>query len=729
MATARSTGRLSRGGLAAFLLMGAAILTTGPVVAQTAAAAPQNAAPTSAPQVGDVVVTATKRSQHLQNVPIAVTALTGQVITKMGGSDLADIAGAIPGLSLESDRAGENQTYIRGISEVAGGAPTVGIYMDEIPITTFSGEQVNIKTFDLDRIEVLRGPQGTLYGEGSEGGTIRVVTNKPNTTTFQAGLFALASTTDRGGPNGEVDGMINLPLVEDKLALRLVGLSSDYDGWITNPVIDKSHYNTNTDFTGRATLRFTPDDKTIIDLGYMHQYANSDGPSQGDIDYRDFAGTPEPRNDRFDIYSITASRDFGFATLTSATGYFVRDSLSHNDFTSVAPILSFLFGTPVNTADIIRPNNQRAFTEEVRLVSDPGAGPLAWTIGGFYKNDNIDIANTAQTSPVLPASVFTLNVDDTSSQYAVFGEGDYALTNQLHLIAGVRYFDEDRNTNSAVGGLLPLALSGTGFSGLKQTASTSQVTPKLSLNYKITDDALVYATASSGFRAGDINPYAFLFPGAPTSFGPEHLWNYEFGAKTSWLDKRLVVNLAVYYIDWQNVIIDADAPNALFGYSVNGGDAHSDGVELEVTAVPVQGLTLSFAGDYNEAKIDSVSKAGAGVLAAPGATLPFAPRYKLYGGAEYDFPVLDGSWTGRGRIDVSYNGLTYSAVSNLPATINQPYTTVNLRVGISRDRLDLSLFADNVGDVRGELVSLDNGTNESTLIRPRTVGVSVSKQF
>jgi len=729
MAMARSTDRSSRGGLAAFLLTGAAILAAGPVLAQTAASAPQNAAPTSAPQVSDVVVTATKRSQHLQKVPIAVTALTGQVITKMGGSDLADIAGAIPGLSLESDRAGENQTYIRGISEVAGGAPTVGIYMDEIPITTFSGEQVNIKTFDLDRIEVLRGPQGTLYGEGSEGGTIRVVTNKPNTTTFQAGLFALASATDRGGPNGEVDGMVNVPLVDDKLALRLVGLSSDYDGWITNPVIGKSHYNTNTDFTGRATLRFTPDDKTIIDLGYMHQYANSDGPSQGDIDYRDYAGTPEPRNDRFDVYSITASRDFGFATLTSATGYFVRDSLSHNDFTSVAPILSFLFSTPVNTADIIRPNNQRAFTEEVRLVSDPGSGPLAWTIGGFYKNDTIDIANTAQTSPVLPASVFTLNVDDTSSQYAVFGEGDYALTNQLHLIAGVRYFDEDRHTDSAVGGLLPLALSGTGFSGLKQTASTSQVTPKISLNYNITADALVYATASSGFRAGDINPYAFLFPGAPASFGPEHLWNYEGGAKTSWLDKRLTVNLAVYHIVWQNVIIDADAPNALFGYSVNGGDAHSDGVELEVTAVPVQGLTLSFAGDYNEAKIDSVSKAGVGVLAAPGATLPFAPRYKLYGGAEYDFPVLDGSWTGRGRVDVSYNGLTYSAVSNLPATINQPYTTVNLRVGISRDRLDLSLFADNVGDARGELVSLDNGTGESTLIRPRTVGVSISKQF
>ena len=731
MTKARSTERSSWGGFAALLLASTAVLMAGPALAQAqapGAPAPDNAATPPAAQVNDVVVTATKRAQKLQNVPIAVTALTGQVITKMGGTDLSDVAGAIPGLSLQSDRAGENQTYIRGISEVAGGAPTVGVYMDEIPVTTFSGEQVNIKTFDLDRIEVLRGPQGTLYGEGSEGGTIRVVTNRPNTNSFQAGLFALASDTDHGGANGEIDGMINLPLVSDKLALRVVGLASDYDGWITNPVIGKSHYNTNSDYTVRATLRFTPDDKTIIDLGYMHQYAKSDGPSQGDANYRDFAGTAEPRDDRFDVYSLTASRDFGFATLTSATGYFVRNSLSHNDFTSVAPILSFLFAEPINTADIVRPNDQKAFTEEVRLVSDPG-GPLAWTVGGFYKNDNIDISNLAQTSPALPVSVFTLDVNDTSSQYAVFGEGDYAITSQLHLIAGVRYFDEERHTNSAVGGLLPLVLSGTGFSGLKQTASTSQVTPKVSLNFKITDDALVYATASSGFRAGDINPYAFLFPGAPSAFGPEHLWNYEVGTKTSWFDHRLVVNLAAYDIVWQNVIVNANAPNALFGYSVNGGSAHSTGVEAEVTAVPVRGLTLSFAGDYDEARIDKVSKAGVGVLAAPGATLPFAPRYKLYGGAEYDFPVLDGDWSGRARVDVSYSGMSYSSISNQPGTVNQAYTTVNLRVGISRDRLDLTLFADNVGDARGELAALDNGSGESVLIRPRTVGVSIQKSF
>jgi outer membrane receptor protein involved in Fe transport len=719
-------GFSGRRGVALWLLAGAAAPTIAAAQTVSAGADSQTAQQST---LAEVVVTATKHEQTLQSAPLAVTALTGQVITKMGGSDLADVAGAIPGLSLESDRAGENQTYIRGISEVAGAAPTVGIYMDEIPITTFSGEQVNLKTFDIQRIEVLRGPQGTLYGEGSEGGTIRILTNKPDSQAFAAEIYALGSGTDRGGANGEVDGMVNLPIVKDELALRVDALWSRHDGWITNPVIGRDHYNTDTDFTGRLTLRFTPDSKTIVDLTYMHQDANSDGPSQGNGAYLDFAGTPEPRNDVFDVYSLTASRDFGFATLTSATGYFERGSLSHNDFTSVAPILGFLFGAPVNTANIVRPNDQNGVTEEIRLVSDPGQGPLAWTIGGFFKHDGIDIANAAKTSPALPLQVFNLTVDDASTQYALFGEGDYAITPKLHVIAGLRWFTEDRSTTSAVGGLLPLVLSGVGYNGLKQTASASKLTPKFTVDYHFTDDVMVYATASSGFRAGDINPYAFLFPGAPSSFGPESLWNYEAGAKTTWLDRRLVLDASVYDIVWRNIIIDANVANPLFGYSVNGGSAHSTGVELEATAIPVKGLTLSFAGDYDDAHLDKVSSAGAGVMAMPGATLPFAPKVKLYGAAEYDFPIAGTGWSGRARADVSYNGLNYSNISDLPVTVNRAYTTVNLRAGVSRDRLDLTVFAENVGDVRGELVALNNGTGESVLIRPRTIGVSLDKRF
>ncbi len=242
-------------------------------------------------------------------------------------------------------------------------------------------------------------------------------------------------------------------------------------------------------------------------------------PNNADGDHQYFGATPEPRNDRFDIYDLTANGQLGFATFTSATGYFTRSSVSHNDFTSVAPILSALFGAPVNTAAIARPNDQKVFTEEARLVSST-PGPLSWTAGLFYKHDNLDIANSTSTAPVVPVPVFNLDVDDINTQFAVFGEAEYALTEPLHLLVGVRYFEQHRDTNSSVAGLLPAVL-GAGAGTQQQSADTSHTTPKVSLNYRLSPASLLYATASSGFRAGDINPYSYLFPGSPKSYGPE----------------------------------------------------------------------------------------------------------------------------------------------------------------------------------------------------------------
>lgn len=677
-------------------------------------------------RVETVVVTAEKRAEPLQNVPIAVTALTGEKLTEMGGSDLADFAGAIPGLSFQNDRAGENSTTIRGISEIGGTAPSVGVYIDEIPVTAVTGEQVNLKAFDVDRIEVLRGPQGTLYGEGSEGGTIRVVTNHPDASGFEAALRATGSSTDHGGWNDELDGMVNIPLIDNELAIRVVGLTSDYDGWTTNPDIAAKHYNKNESSTFRAEARFTPDSKWTVDLSYIHQYSQSDGPSTSDRDYVYAVPTAEPRNDRYDIYNLTIARDLGFATFTSATGYFERNSFSHNDFSSEAPLASFIFGVPINTVAITRPNDQKTFTEEARLVSNPG-GPLEWTLGGFYEHNNLFIANSTITNPA-ESGVFNLSVGDISKQYAAFGEATYALTDRLKLTGGLRYFEQDRDTNSSVSGLVPLLFTGVSFNNLTQSAKASDVTSKISLSYDITDSALVYATASSGFRAGDINPYAFMFPGAPTSFGPEKLWNYEVGAKTSWFDDRLVANGDLFYIDWSDVIVDASAPNPLFGYSFNAGKAHSEGAELELTAIPVTGLELSLAESYTQAKIDSVNP---GAAAVPGESLPFVPKFKTSLGAQYTFPLFGDGYDGRVRADLFSTSKTYSLVSNVPSSVTKGYTQLNLRAGVVAGSWDLMAFVDNVTGTKGELsASLSEaGTDQWVFIRPRTVGLTLNKHF
>jgi iron complex outermembrane receptor protein len=711
-------------GMRPLLLIVSTLAPLGATFAQTASPAGSQASEPSTLET--IIVTAQKRAEALQDVPIAITALTADTLEKAGGSDLSDFAGLVPGLQFQSDRAGENRTTIRGISEIAGGAPSVGVYMDETPITTFSGEQVNLKAFDIERIEVLRGPQGTLYGEGSEGGTIRVVTQKPNTTQTDGAVRVTSSDTSGGGFNGEFDGMVNLPLIADKLAIRLVGMYSNYNGWIDNPVLGDDHYNKNTSNTERATLRFTPDDRWTIDLGYLRQYSNSDGPNNANANYQYFGATPEPRNDRFDIYSLTANGQLGFATFTSATGYFTRSSLSHNDFTSIAPILGFLLGAPVNTAAIVRPNGQKILTEEARLVSSL-PGPLSWTVGLFYKHDNLDIANSTITNPVVPLPVFNLDVEDTNTQYAVFGEADYALTDPLHLLVGVRYFEQHRDTSSTVGGLLPFVL-GAGASTQQQTASASHTTPKISLNYRLTPAALLYVTASSGFRAGDINPYSYLFPGSPTSFGPETLWNYELGAKTSWLGNRLVLNAALFRINWSNVIINsqvASSAGELFGYSVNGGKAHSHGVEFELSAIPATGLEFSFGGSVTEARIDDAVPS---VQAMAGATLPFVPKRQLYTAVQYTFPLPgSGSLQGRIRADARYKSDSYSDVTDAPLEVNTGYTQTNFRAGVAAQTWDLMGFVDNLANTRGENGWVSPGV--STLIRPRTVGLTLNMHF
>lgn len=706
----------ARGQGVGLALVAAATLWPIAAVAQTAE---------TAADIGTIVVTAQRREQELQDVALAVTALNERMLDQMGGSELRDYAAAVPGLDMQDNRAGENRFSIRGVSEIGGGAPSVGVYIDEIPLSTFSGEGINLKTFDVSRLEVLRGPQGTLYGEGSLGGTIRVITNRPDPSGFAGRLDATASSTEAGGFNHGIDAMFNAPL-GDRTAVRATLSTRDTSGWIDNPALGEDGINGEESFSGRLSLRTELTDRLILDATYIRQKVDSDGVSKGDKNSNHVGGVPEPRSDELDIFNVTATYNFEAVTLTSATSYFARDSFSTNDFTALAPFLSFLFSTPINTAYINRPNEQEVFTQEVRLVSD-AAGRLDWTLGAFYKHDNLVIANSTVTDPSLPVEVFDLNVDETAEQFAVYGEIDYAITDRLHGVVGVRYFSEDREIISNVSGLLPLILSGASASDLPVSSSEERLTSRFSLYYNATDTVLLFATASSGFRAGGINPQAFLFPGAPTSFGPESLWNYELGAKTSWFDNRLIVNASVYQIEWDDVIVNAVTGDPLFAYSVNAGEAHSTGFELEVFARPVTGLELGFSAALMEAEIDSVQQIGATPPpATPGASLPFVPDYRLHASAQYTWPI-SGSFEARVRLDATHTGHTYSAVDNNPAGVNEAYSLVNARATLVAETWEIGVFVDNLGDERGELAFAGNG--ESLLVTPRTAGVTLRTRW
>ena len=668
-----------------------------------------------------IIVTAQRREQALQDVPLAISALSGALIDRMGGTELRDVASAVPGLDMQDNRSGENRFTIRGVSEIAGGAPSVGVYIDEIPVSTFSGEGVNLKTFDISRLEVLRGPQGTLYGEGSLGGTIRIITNRPDPDGFAARLDGTLSSTTGGDINSGLDGMINLPLGEG-VAVRAAVAVRDSGGWIDNPFLGEKNINGEQSIHARLSGRILASERTTLDFTYIYQDSKSSGPSRGDKDNNHFAGVREPRSDRLDVLNFTANLQFDFATLVSATGYFKRKGESINDFTPLAPLLSILAGTPVDTANIIRPNDQEVFTQEVRLYSEDKDG-LTWSFGGFYKNDNLVISNSTVTDPALPFDWFELSVDETAKQFAVFGEIDYALTSSLHGVVGVRYFNEDRDIVSNVSGVLPFILSGAAANNLPVSSSADKFTWRFSIYYDPSDTLLFFATASSGFRAGGINPQAFLFPGAPTSFGPESLWNYEIGAKTAWIDNRLIVNLSAYYIDWSDVIVNAVTGDPLFSYSVNAGTAHSKGIELEILGRPTPGLELRLSSSINEAKVDSVSAIGnTPPPAVPGARLPFVPQFRVAGSAEYTWS-LSKALEGLVRVDGSYTGSTFSAVDNNPVGINDAYSVFNVRAGLQASSWSLTLFADNLFNSRGELAY--SGGGESLLINPRTVGLTL----
>ena len=262
---------------------------------------------------------------------------------------------------------------------------------------------------------------------------------------------------------------------------------------------------------------------------------------------------------------------------------------------------------------------------------------------------------------------------------------------------------------------------------MTEKSSEEKFTPKFSLFYDVTPDAMVYATVSSGFRAGGINPQAFLFAGAPTSYGPESLWNYELGAKTRWLDGLMTVNMAAYYIDWNDVIINAFTGDPLFGFSVNGGAAHSVGVELEVDAQVTDRLNFRLAGNYTNSEIDETFDVGSTLLtAAAGAKLPLVPNFKINAAAQYVYP-LSTHLDLKTRVDVAYIDDSYSDIANTPLLENDSYVSLNARMGLEHDNWTLYLFGNNLADARGEMITTSTG--ESALITPRTYGVGLRLSY
>lgn len=702
-------------------------LLTAPAWVLAVSAGSVAAAESASTEIPEIVVTATHREVALQDVPIAISAVTGAELEKLGADSLQDFAGKIPGLEFASFAPGLNRVTIRGISTQTGESST-GFYIDEMPVTADPTAQPDVRMFDIDRVEILRGPQGTLFGEASLGGTIRIITKRPDAAAFAgAGEVTLSHTTG-GGWNYALNGMVNIPLVKDKLALRVVGGWRENAGYIDNVLLNQKNINDDHALNYRATLAWTPSDQTTVLLTYQASDQNNDGEYISNRKREQFRYQDEGRDDEFERANLTIEHKGEWANFVSSTSYFTRESARRIDQTGAASGLLPPGVTVLQTYDI----DYEIFAQEARLAS-AAPGPLEWIVGGFYKNSERRMVSRTVTNPDLGPLLDGDN-DYRFKQWALFGEATWHATDKLHATLGLRYFEEDDRFHVISSG----ALTGPGLDNTSKQKS-SEWAPRFSLKYDIDDQSMIYATASRGFRAGGANPTKPIFDifgiPMPVSYHPDTLWNYEVGLKADLMDRRLAFGLAAYYMDWKDIQLPASAAG-VFNGTFNGGDATSKGVEAEITARPTDALTLTFSGNYTDATLsDTVilsTPLGPVIAAVKGNALPLVPRWKMSAGAEYRTPIADG-WDVALRANASFVGKRYNFADNNPAERLRAYQIVDLQVAFESDRFDIVLFADNVTDEVAEYAFQGDpslpGERLFSANQPRTIGVTARARF
>lgn len=715
------------------------------------------ASPSDADEVSlaEVVVTAQKRSENLEKVPVAVTAVTERTLAQLGADDFSDFARTVPGLAFQElgpeGYRGQVMLSIRGISSYGGIATTYGYYIDDTPVAP-----INVKLFDINRVEVLRGPQGTLYGAGSMGGTIKYVTNQPDATQFSAATDAELSSTEHGnanGPNYAADGMINLPLITNTLALRVVGSFRDEDGYIDRVGLpdgrpqgasEPLRRDVNIEHTQavRAMLSYTPTDRFRLDARIMYQdiYVPDFGTfDAGSAAYltkeRDVA---EPNEDKFTLYSLTGRYDFGGAELFATSSYLNKRDDSTEEITGLTDaVFGPTVGMPLGMDTIYR---NRIFTNEVRLASK-GERRLTWLIGTFYESapdfnsvDQLAVDTTLPDPPVANGvAVFTHRIAHYK-ELGAFADATFALTDKLKLEAGVRYYDIEQHQVSITNGTY------NGHSTIPIAASGNGINPKYTLSYQLTPDRMLYASASKGYRPGGGNAplnlatcsaqlAALGLTQAPSQYNADFLWSYELGAKTTWLDRRIVANVAVYDIDWNDIqqAIRLPAPCG-GGWTNNVGKARSSGAEVELDLLPIDNLQITLM--YSS--IDAVLKAAVpSIKADVGDPILQVPKTTYSASAEYGFP-LPNQLHGYIRADYQYVGSRDQSFIVSPTQVLPAYDVANARIGVQKDKWDAALFVDNVFDVATYLNDITDGAvpvRKIVTMRPRTVGLKASYRF
>jgi outer membrane receptor protein involved in Fe transport len=696
----------------------ALLLSSFPALAATAAAAD---APSEAPVLDEIVVTAQKREQRIQDVPISLSVMGGAELDKSSIQSVSDALSLVPGVAVNvTGQGGETRLTIRGVTAAgslfAGPSP-IGYYLDSVPFGLVrSAVQPDANSYDLNRIEVLRGPQGTLYGASALNGVVRVLTNDADLNEFDFKARASVSSTDSGGGNWREDAAVNLPIIDGKLAARLVVGQEHDSGWINSPI--GNNINDGDLKNIRLKINAQPIDDLSIKLGATHEEANYGAPPEGTNDFT--ASTKDqPITSRFSAYDAKVDYQLPWFSVSSASSFFTFDN---NGSLDVAPGVA----TPPLTTN----QTSRVFSEELNLNSKLD-GPWRWSAGAFYRDAK---DSTYQTlGNLIPAPV---SQADTSRSTAIFGElGRRFLDNQFELAVGARYFHDDV-------GLDQLVLFGEppGTPLLRTDATFHALTPRVVLSWFPSHDYTMYASYSQGFRSGF--PQSELVQLVAPDFipvKPDKLTNYEIGGKGNLFDNKVTFDLALYYMKWKDIQqtlgIPVPGSTAFIVASVNGQSASGVGVDFAVTYRPIQGLQLGLNFSWNGLSEDSTVLSSGQLLFPSGSRIDDSPAYTAGALASYDFPFGSTGWSGEVAATARYTSLqtttSVSSGSGLPPVVVESNSITTARTSftfIAPSHWRVMLYSDNVGNNRG--VPLASQTPFASISQqPRTTGVQLDYHY
>ena len=667
----------------------------------------------------EIVVTAQKREENILDVPIAITAFTEEAITKTGATSLRDLISLTPGISAIQNRPGSNLVQIRGVSTLVGDA-TIGYYLDDLPFSLVGQNfQPDINPYDVARVEILRGPQGTLYGAGSTGGTIRVITNDADLENFAVKGRARVSSIKNGDEGYGVSGAVNIPIIKDKLAVRFVADYRDEGGYIDNSLTGARNVNDFKQENYRVKLRYEPTDDFSLKLSYWRNKGLSGSENQSTIDYDRPVAVAERNRTVFDLFNGVVNFGLGGIDIYSATSYI--DYENDVQDASLAGV-----GAP-NRFDI--PLKSKSFNQEVRF-SQIDEGLFDWQLGFFYLDSETKTQFVFQTN-VHGLGLFPFNIlsdESKSEQYAIFGETYWNLTDKLRATVGLRYYHDDRSRED----FLPASIAGLNAFGLpaKRETNFDGWTPNFNLRYEFVDGGSVYADVSRGLRSGLLQgSTSVLNLVAPRVVEQESVWTYEVGSKWQSDDRRITAEFAAFYSEWKDIqftlsdFVDFGAGPTLINFVANVDKASGFGFEAAVTARPIDRLTLGANFGYNgfeyDVRIPSVTNAGSrGRL---------VPEWTASGTIEYRMPLNNSGLEAFAYSSANYSSRRTDYTFGIESSGDNIFM-VDLRAGVSSENWSLTAYVQNLNDENQAIVN-------SLLIplqyrpQPRTFGLEASFNF